>query len=187
MMKITPQKEITMTLALLLLICMMWVPVGLLFLGKGEARSTGFVTGVVGTLVVIGAILQAALFKDPFTAGLLFVFGVLYLQTAHALWTGLEDMRTVGNGALVVAIVCAAYAFLYFTGGGLKPDGTTFIGITPYLGFMNVTFVVICLTVVGVTYGKVNAKVAAWMFLVLSFTCLFVRAINLMGYGTLPF
>ena len=176
-----------MTLALLLLICMMWVPVGLLFLGKGEARSTGFVTAVVGTLVVIGAILQAAIFKDPFTAGLLFVFGVLYLQTAHALWTGLEDMRTVGNGALVVAIVCAMYAYLFFTGGGVKADGTTFVGVTPYLGFMNVTFVVICLTVVGVTYGKVQAKVAAWMFLTLSFTCLFVPAIGLMGYGKLPF
>ena len=110
-----------MTLALLLLICMMWVPVGLFFLGSGEAKSTGFVTAVVGTLVVLGAVIQAAVFKDPFTAGLLFVFGVLYLQTAHALLTGLEDMRTVGNGALVVAIVCAIYAFLFFTGGGVKP------------------------------------------------------------------
>ena len=176
-----------MTLALLLLICMMWVPVGLLFLGYGEAKSTGFVTAVVGTLVVIGAILQTAIFKDPFTGGLLFVFGVLYLQTAHALWTGLTDMRTVGNGALVVGIVCAMYAILYFTGGGVKPDGKTFIDVVPYLGFMNVTFVVICFTVVGVTYGKIGAKVAAWMFLVLSFTCLFVPAIGLMGYGKLPF
>lgn len=176
-----------MTLALLLLICMMWVPVGLLFLGSGEAKSTGFVTAVVGVVVIIGAILQAAVFTDPFTAGLLFVFGVLYLQTAHALLTGLEDMRSVGNGALVVAIVCAVYAYLFFTGGGVKPDGKTVIGVTPYLGFMNVTFTVICLTVVGVTYGKVNAKVAAWMFLVLSFTCLFVPAIGLLGYGKLPF
>ena len=176
-----------MTLPLLLLICMMWVPVGLFFLGFGEARSTAFVTAIVGTVVVIGAILQAAIFADPFTAGLLFVFGVLYLQTAHALWTGLTDMRSVGNGALVVAIVCAMYAYLFFTGGGVKPDGSTIIGITPYLGFMNVTFVVICLTVVGVTYGKLSAKLAAYMFLVLSFTCLFVPAIGLMGYGKLPF
>ena len=42
-------------------------------------------------------------------------------------------------------------------------------------------------TVVGVTYGKINAKVAAYMFLTLSFTCLFVPAIGLMGYGKLPF
>jgi hypothetical protein len=96
-------------------------------------------------------------------------------------------MRTVGNGAFVVAVVCAIYAYLFFTGGALKPDGTTMIGVTPYLGFMNVTFVVICLTVVGVTYGKVSAKIAAWMFLVLSFTCLLVPAIGLMGFGKLPF
>lgn len=176
-----------MTLPLLLLICMMWVPVGLFFLGRGEAKSTGFVSAIVGTVVVIGAILQASIFEDPFTAGLLFVFGVLYLQTAHALLVGLEDMRTVGNGALVVAIVCAMYAYLFFTGGGVKADGETFIGISPYLGFMNVTFVVICLTVFGVTYGKLNAKIAAWMFLVLSFTCLFVPSIGLMGFGVLPF
>lgn len=176
-----------MTLALLLLICMMWVPVGLLFLGSGEAKSTGFVSAVVGAVVIVGAVLQTAIFKDPFTGGLLFVFGVLYLQTAHALLTGLEDMRTVGNGALVVAVVCAVYAYLYLSGGGVKPDGKTFIDVVPYLGFMNITFVVICLTVTGVTYGKVQAKVAAYMFLILSFTCLLVPAIGLMGYGKLPF
>lgn len=176
-----------MTLALLLLICMMWVPVGLFFLGFGEAKSTGFVTAVVGILVVVGAIIQTAIFADAFTGGLLFVFGVLYLQTAHALWVGLEDMRTVGNGALVVACVCAMYAYLFITGGAVKADGTTMIGISNYLGFMNVTFVIICLTVVGVTYGKVSAKVAAYMFLVLSFTCLFVPAIGLLGFGKLPF
>ena len=111
-----------MTLALLVLISIMWIPVGMFFLGYGEAKSTGFVSMVVGVLVVIGATLQAAVFTDPFTAGLLFVFGVLYMQTGHALLTGVTDLRTVGNGALLVGIVCAVYAFLYATGGGVKPD-----------------------------------------------------------------
>jgi putative amide transporter protein len=176
-----------MTLALLVLISIMWVPVGMFFLGYGEAKSTGFVSAVVGVLVVIGAILQAAVFTDPFTAGLLFVFGVLYMQTGHALMTGVTDLRTVGNGALLVGIVCAVYAFFFLTGGGVKPDGKTFIGVTPYLGFMNITFVVICFTVTGVTYGKLNPKLAAWMFIVLSFTCLLTPAFSLMGYGKLPF
>ena len=70
---------------------------------------------------------------------------------------------------------------------GKQLDGKTIIDIVPYLGFMNVTFVVICLTVTGVTYGKIAPKVAAWMFLTLSFTCLFVPAIGLLGYGKLPF
>lgn len=176
-----------MTLALLVLISIMWVPVGMFFLGYGEAKSTGFVSAVVGTLVVIGAMLQAAVFTDPFTAGLLFVFGVLYLQTGYALMTGVTDLRTVGNGALLVGIVCAVYAYLFATGGGLKPDGKTFIGVTPYLAFMNLTFVVICFTVTGVTYGKINPKIAATMFIVLSFTCLLVPAFGLMAYGKLPF
>ena len=176
-----------MTLALLLLICMMWVPVGMFFLGYGEAKSTGFACAVVGTLVVIGATIQTATFNDALTGGLLFVFGVLYLQTAHALMTGVTDLRTVGNGAIVVGIICATYAVLYFTGGGTKADGSSIVSVVPYLGFMCVTFVVICFTVTGVTYGKINAKVAAWMFIVLSFTCLYVPAIGLLGYGTLPF
>jgi hypothetical protein len=165
----------------------MWIPVGMFFLGFGEVKSTGFVSVIVGTLVVIGAILQAAVFTDPFTAGLLFVFGVLYLQTGHALMTGVTDLRTVGNGALLVGIVCAVYAYFFYTGGGVKPDGKTFIGVAPYLAFMNVTFVVICFTVTGVTYGKINAKIAAVMFIVLSFTCLLVPAFDLMAYGKLPF
>jgi hypothetical protein len=176
-----------MTLALLVLISIMWIPVGMFFLGYGEVKTTGFVSVIVGTLVVIGAILQAAVFTDPFTAGLLFVFGVLYLQTGHALMTGVTDLRTVGNGALLVGIVCAIYAYLFYTGGGVKPDGKTFIGVAPYLAFMNVTFVVICFTVTGVTYGKINAKIAAVMFIVLSFTCLLTPAFSLMGYGKLPF
>lgn len=176
-----------MTLALLVLISIMWVPVGLFFLGYGEVKTTGFVSVIVGTLVVIGAILQAAVFTDPFTAGLLFVFGVLYLQTGHALMTGVTDLRTVGNGALLVGIVCAVYAYFFYTGGGVKPDGKTIIGVAPYLAFMNVTFVVICFTVTGVTYGKINAKIAAVMFIVLSFTCLLVPAFDLMAYGKLPF
>lgn len=176
-----------MTLALLVLISMMWIPVGMLFLGAGEAKGTGFVTGVVGILVVVGATLQAAVFADPLTAGLLFVFGVLYLQVSHALLAGLEDLRSVGNGALVVAIVCAIYAYLFATGGGVKPDGTTFVGKTPYLSFMCVTFTVLCLTVVGQAYGKISAKVPAWLLIILTFTCLLAPAIGLMAFGKLPF
>lgn len=176
-----------MTLALLVLISIMWIPCGLFFLGYGEAKTTGFVSGVVGILVVIGAILQAAVFADPFTAGLLFVFGVLYLQTAHALMSGAEDLRTVGNGALAVAIVCAIYAYIYSTGGAPKPDGSLLIPKVPYLAFMNVTFVGICLMVTGVTYGKFSGKILALTFLVLTFTGLLAPAIGLMAYGKLPF
>lgn len=176
-----------MTLALLVLISIMWIPCGLFFLGFGEAKSTGFVSGVVGILVVIGAIIQTVSFTDPFTGGLLFVFGVLYLQTAHALMTGVEDLRTVGNGALLVAIVCAIYCYLYTTGGAPKPDGSLMVAKVPYLAFMCGTFVAICLMVTGVTYGKVSGKLLGVTFIILTFTGLLVPAIGLMAYGKLPF
>lgn len=181
-----------MTLALLVLISMMWIPVGMLFLGAGEAKSTGFVTGVVGVLVVVGATIQtlvggAGFTGDAWTGGLLFVFGVLYLQVSHALLAGVEDLRTVGNGALVVAIVCAIYAYCFATGGAVKPDGTTFVPKVPYLSFMCVTFTVLCLTVVGQAYGKISAKVPAWLLIILTFTCLLAPAIGLMAFGKLPF
>ena len=67
-----------MTTALLVVIAVMWLPVALLNLGKGEAKGTGAATGFVGIVVVLGAIIQAAVFKDAFTAGLLFAHGVLY-------------------------------------------------------------------------------------------------------------
>jgi hypothetical protein len=176
-----------MTLALLVLISVMWLPCGLFFLGYGEAKTTGFVSGVVGLLVVIGAIIQTAQFADPFTGGLLFVFGVLYMQTAHALMSGAEDLRTVGNGALLVAIVCAIYCFLYTTGGAVKPDGSLLVAKVPYLAFMTGTFVAICLMVTGVAYGKVSGKLLGVTFVILSFTCLLAPAISLMAYGKLPF
>lgn len=181
-----------MTLALLVLIAMMWIPVGMMFLGAGEAKGTGFVTAVVGVIVCVGATIQCLVggpnfTGDAFGSAPLFVFGILYLQVAHALLAELTDLRTLGNGALVVAIVCAIYTFLYATGGGVKPDGTTMIAKVPYLAFMFGTFTVLCLSVVGQAYGKIGAKLPAWLLIILSFTCLLAPAIGLMAYGKLPF
>lgn len=181
-----------MTLALLILIAMMWIPVGMMFLGAGEAKGTGFVTAVVGVIVCVGATIQCLVggpnfTGDAFGSAPLFVFGILYLQVAHALLAGLTDLRTLGNGALVVAIVCAIYAFLFATGGAVKPDGTTMIPKIPYLCFMYVTFTVLCLSVTAQAYGKIGAKLPAWLLIILSFTCLLTPAIGLLAYGKLPF
>src|SRR6266542_2192601 len=98
-----------MTLPLLVAISVMWIPVAILFLGKGEAKGTGAVTGFVGVVVVFGAFLQAAVFKDPFTAGLLFVHGLLYCTVAYALLAGLQDLRSVGDVSLTVQVWLNAY------------------------------------------------------------------------------
>ena len=181
-----------MTLALLVLISMMWIPVGMMFLGAGEAKGTGFVTAVVGVIVLVGATIQCLVGGPGFTgdalgAAPLYVFGILYLQVAHALLAELTDLRTLGNGALVVAIVCAIYTVLYVTGGGVKPDGTTIVAKVPYLAFMFGSFTVLCLSVVAQAYGKIGAKLPAWLLIILSFTSLLAPAFGLMGYGKLPF
>ena len=46
-----------MTLAILVAISLMWLSVAILFLGKGEAKGTGAITGFVGLTVVVGAFL----------------------------------------------------------------------------------------------------------------------------------
>lgn len=177
-----------MTLAILILISIMWLPAGLFFLGYGEAKTAGFLCAVVGILTVAGGFFNAAT-GDAFGAGALLVFGVLYLQTAHAFMSGAEDLRTVGNGALLVAIVCAIYCYIYATGGAPsgKPDGSLLVAKVPYLSFMFGTFTAICLMVTGVAYGKFSGKILGLTFIVLTFTGLLAPAIGLLAYGKLPF
>lgn len=175
-----------MTLAILIMISIMWLPAGLFFLGYGEAKTAGFLCAVVGVITIAGGFYNAAT-TDPFGGGALFVFGVLYLQTAHAFLTGAEDLRTVGNGALLVAIVCGIYAYIFATGGAAKPDGSLLVPKVPYLAFMYTTFTAICLMVTGVTYGKFSGKLLGLTFIILTFTGLLAPAIGLLAYGKLPF
>ncbi len=110
-----------MAMPVLIAIGAMWLSVAIFFLGKGEPKGTGAITGVVGAVTVLGAILQAAVFKDPFVAGLLFAHGIFYCAVSYALLTGLEDLRSVGNVSLYTALVSVIYmvSFLYrWTGPG---------------------------------------------------------------------
>ena len=176
-----------MTLALLLLINMLWIPVGMFLLGKGEPKSTGFLSGVVGVLVSFGAVLQAAVFKDGLGAGFLFVFGCLFLTLAYALMAGLEDLRTVGNASLVVAGACALYGVLYFTGGGVSAAGVALFPASKFFAACTVTWVILTLSIFGFTRGKVSAAVVAWELIILAIPTLVYPAISLMAFGTLPF
>ena len=177
-----------MTPAILVMISMMWIPVGMFFLGAGEAKGTGFVTGVVGIIVVVGATIECILggASGAFATAPLFVFGILYLQVSYALLAGLTDLRTLGNGALVVAIVCAFYAIMFATGAA-KPDGTVLIAKTAYLAFMYTTFTVLCLSVTAQAYGKIGAKLPAWLLIILSFTCLLAPSFSVFATGKFPF
>ena len=71
-----------MVIPTVVVISCMWLPVALLFLDKGEAKGTGFITGVVGALVLVCSIIHAAVFKDTVLPTLLFMHGTFYCAVA---------------------------------------------------------------------------------------------------------
>lgn len=176
-----------MTLAILVAISLMWLSVAILFLGKGEAKGTGAITGFVGLVVVFGAFLQTALFKDAFTGGLLFAHGLLYCTVAYALLAGLEDLRSVGNVSLMVAIISAIYMALFFTGGAPGPDGKLLTPQSNYLAFACAGYTVLTTEVWLNAYGKVSAKTLAWSLIAWVPFGLLIPAFMLMSTGKLPF
>jgi hypothetical protein len=176
-----------MTTALLVLIALMWLPVALLNLGKGEAKGTGAVTGIVGAVVVLGAIIQAAVFKDAFTAGLLFSHGILYCCVAYALLTGLEDLRSVGNVSLTVALVSTIYMLLFFTGGPVMADGSQLVGKSMYLAMACLGYAILTFEVWLAFHGKLGGGVVAWSLIIWVPVGLWIPAFWLMAAGTLPF
>ena len=176
-----------MTTALLVLIAIMWLPVALLNLGKGEAKGTGVATGIVGVVVVLGAILQAAIFKDAFTAGLLFAHGILYCCVSYALLTGLEDLRSVGNVSLTVALISAIYMLLFFTGGPVLEDGTQLVGKSNYLALACLGYAALTFEVWLAFWGKLSGGTVAWSLIIWVPIGLWIPAFSLMASGRLPF
>jgi hypothetical protein len=175
-----------MTLALLVTISVMWLPVAIFFLGRGEAKGTGAVTAFVGVVVVLGAVLQAAVFKDPFTAGLLFVHGILYCTVGYALLSGLGDLRSVGNVSLTVALVSAIYMVLFYTGGPIV-DGKQLVAKSNYLALACAGYTVLTVEVWLNAYGKFPARGLAVSLIAWVFVGLWAPAFWLMTAGHLPF
>lgn len=169
-----------MTAAILIAIGVMFIPVAMLNLGKGEPKTTGGMVLVAGIITVAGAFLQGAVYKDVFTAALLFAFGILYLTIAHALLAEISDWRSVGQCSFVVAIVCAMYSFLFLI-------GTATIAQSYYLSFMNAAFTILTIQVGFLGYGKISGKSVAWSLILITAVCLFLPAFDLMAYGKLPF
>jgi hypothetical protein len=165
----------------------MWLPLALFLLGKGEGKTTGAICGMVGAVVIIGAILQAAVFKDGFTAGLLFVHGLLYSITCYALVTGVEDLRTVGNVSFTVAIVSLIYMILFFTGGPVLEGGKQLVARSNYLGFACAGYAGLTLEVWRFGYGKFSGAALAWSLILWVIVGLYIPAFWLLVAGTLPF
>ena len=177
-----------MTLVLLVTISMLWFPIGLFYLGQGEAKTCGAIAGFVGTITVIGGIIHATpLFgSDSFTAILLITFGIVYLTISYVILAGIEDLRALGNLSLMMCIILAVSAYFFFTGGGVKPDGTSFVPKSLYLGLMMICFMILTLVVWAVTYGKMSPKVLGVVLIILTYVGLLVPAYDLIGFGKLP-
>lgn len=175
-----------MTTSLLIMIALMWLPVALLNLGKGEAKGTGAATAFVGTVTVVGAMIQAAVFKDNFTAGLLFAHGIFYCCVAYALLTGLEDLRSVGNVSLTVALISAIYMILFFT-GAQDAAGNVMIAKSNYLAFACLGYTVLTFEVWLAFYGKLSGAVVAYSLIIWVACGLWIPAFSLLAKGTLPF
>jgi hypothetical protein len=163
----------------------MWFPLGLFFLGTGDAKSCGMISLIVGIVTVMGGFYQAAMPPGNLWDGaILITFGLFYCLVAHALIWGVENMKSVGNTSLMVAIICAIYCIANLNG---YPQGLAKVAATPYLAFMFATFVILTVAVWANCYGKISGKVVGGMLILFTFTGLIMPAFSLFLLGKFPF
>ena len=176
-----------MLIPVVIVISAMWLPVALLFLGKGEAKGTGFITGVVGALVLVGSMVHVAVFKDPVVPTLLFMHGTFYCAVSWALMTGQEDLRSVGNVALATALVSTIFMILFITGGPVMEGGKQLVAPSKYLALGCAGYAALTFMVWLNAFGKFPAKALAWSLIIWVVVGLWIPGFWLMAAGKLPF
>lgn len=163
-----------MVVPALIMISLMWLTVALLNLGYGEAKGTGFISGIVGILTVASGFADGVM-GDALGAGLLFSHGLLYICVAYALLAGLENLKSIGNVSLTVALISTIYAYIHF------------MNDVPYLGMMATGYAVLTFMVWLNFYGKLSGKLLAWALIIWIPIGLWIPAF-LLGLGkALPF
>ena len=167
-----------MVVPVLLGISLMWIPVGLLLLGKGEARGTGALTLMVGTLTIVGAVIIATM-GDPWVGGLLFVYGFFYNIVGYSLYAGLTDPRSVGNASFTVGLITIVYIIICLAGPEALRSNYLALGCAGYL----VLYIMVWLN----AYGKFSGKALGWSLLIWTFVGLWWPAFSLLATGALPF
>ena len=173
--------------AMLMAISLMWIPVGLLLMGKGEPKGTGALVIMVGILVLVSAVIQAAVFKDPWIASLLFSYGLFYFIVGYSLFAGLENMQAAGNASLTLVPISIVYTILSFTGGPVLKGGTQLIGKSNFLALACAGYTVLYIMVWLNAYEKFSAKILGMSLIVWTVVGLWVPAFWLLAAGKLPF
>lgn len=173
--------------AILMAISLMWFPVGLLLLGKGEPKGAGALTLMVGTLVLVSAVIEAAVFKDPFLAALLFAYGLFYCIVGYTLFAGLENMQAAGNASLTLVPITIIYMILALTGGPVLEGGKQLIAKSNFLAFALAGYAVLYIMVWLNAYEKFSAKTLGVSLLIWTVVGLWIPAFWLLAAGKLPF
>ncbi len=169
----------TLLAPILMAISLMWIPIGLLLLGKGEAKSTGVLTLMVGTLVIVSSIFMATTEGGFFAAALLFTYGLFYNIVGYVLYTGQTDVRTAGNASIVVGLITIAYIIICLAGPEALRSDYLALGCAGYL----VLYIMCWLFF----YGKFSAKTLGWSLIIWTFVGLWWPAFSLLTTGALPF
>ena len=173
--------------ATLMAISLMWIPVGLLLLGKGEAKGTGALTMMVGVLVLASAVIEAAVFKDPFIAALLFAYGLFYFIVGYTLFAGLKESTTMANASLTLIPISIVYVILSLTGGPVLEGGKQLIGKSNFLALACAGYTVLYIMVWLNGYGKFSAKALGVSLIIWTVVGLWIPAFWLLAKGALPF
>jgi hypothetical protein len=172
--------------ATLMAISLMWFPVGLLLLGKGDAKATGALVCMVGALVLVSAVIQAAVFKDPWIAALLFAYGLFYSIVGFTLYAGLKT-TAMANASLTLVPITIIYLILALTGGPVMEGGKQLIARSNFLALACAGYTVLYIMVWLNGYGKFSAKTLGVSLIIWTIVGLWVPAFWLLAAGKLPF
>ena len=172
--------------ATLMAISLMWFPVGLVLLGKGDAKGTGALVCMVGALVLVSAVIQVAVFKDPWIGALLFAYGLFYSIVGYTLFAGLEA-TAMANASFTLIPISIVYVILALTGGPVLEDGRQLIGRSNFLALACAGYTVLYIMVWLNGYGKFPAKTLGVSLIIWTIVGLWIPSFWLMAAGKLPF
>jgi hypothetical protein len=173
--------------ATLMAISLMWLPVGLLLLGFGEAKGTGALVIAVGVLVLVSAVIQAAVFKDPWIASLLFAYGLFYFIVGYSLFAGLENLKAAGNASFTLIPISIVYVILALTGGPVLEGGKQLIAKSNFLALACAGYTVLYVMVWLNAYDKFSAKTLGVSLIIWTIVGLWIPSFWLLAKGALPF